>query len=172
MLLTSATFRYARCLALQANGDRPGTLREQAAFENFRARVAPDALWGKNKAVPVLAVASEVLEARVATSAAEALPHWERAVALQDALVYEEPPAWYYPVRESWGAALLGAGKAAEAEAVFREGLKRSPRNGRILFGLMESLRAEGKTEAAEMVRKEFEANWAKADVKVRIDEM
>jgi tetratricopeptide (TPR) repeat protein len=172
MPLTSATFRYARCLALQASGDRAGALREQGAFETFRARVPADAMWGVNKAAPVLAVASEVSAARVATSVAEALPHWERAVALQDALLYDEPPAWYYPVRESWGAALLRAGKAAEAEAVFREGLRRSPRNGRILFGLMESLRAQSKTEAADWVQKEFEANWAKADVKLSVAEM
>lgn len=172
MPLTTATYHYARASALQGSGDRAGALREQAAFENTRARVPPDAMWGNNKAAPVLAVASEVLAARVATSVAEALPHWEHAVAMQDALVYDEPPAWYYPVRESWGAALLRAGKAGEAEAVFREGLKRSPRNGRILFGLMESLRAQSKTEAADWVRKEFEANWAKADVKVRIEEM
>jgi Flp pilus assembly protein TadD len=91
---------------------------------------------------------------------------------MQDALVYDEPPAWYYPVRESLGAAMLRAGKAADAEAVFREGLKRSPRNGRILFGLSESLKAQGKTEAAEWVRKEFEACWAKADVRLTIEEM
>jgi tetratricopeptide (TPR) repeat protein len=172
MPLTSATFRYARCLALQASGDHAGALREQGAFEIFRARATPDAMWGNNRAAPVLAVASEVLAARVATSAPEALPHWEHAVAMQDALVYDEPPAWYYPVRESWGAALLRAGKAAEAETIFREGLKRSPRNGRILFGLMESLRAQGKTEAADRVQKEFEASWAKADVKLSMAEM
>jgi tetratricopeptide (TPR) repeat protein len=170
--LTTATFRYARALALMGSKDRAGALREQSGFEAVRAKAPADAMWGNNKAAPVLALASEVLAARVAASVAEALPHWERAVALQDALVYDEPPAWYYPVRESWGAALLRAGKAAEAERVFREGLKRSPRNGRMLFGLMESLRGLGKTEASEWVRKEFEANWAKADVTLRIDEM
>ena len=58
-------------------------------------------------------------------------------------LVYDEPPAWYYPVRESLGAALLRAGRGADAEKVFREGLRRSPRNGWMLFGLLESLQQE-----------------------------
>ena len=100
------------------------------------------------------------------------MPHWRRAVAIQDALVYDEPPGWFYPVRESLGAALIRAGKPAEAETVLRDGVNRSPRNGRMLFGLMESLRAQGKTEDAEFVRREFDAAWRKADVKLSIEEM
>jgi len=75
-------------------------------------------------------------------------------------------------VRESLGAALLRAGEAGEAESVFRDGVKRSPRNGRMLFGLMQSLRAQQKNEDAEWVKREFDAAWAKADVKLTIDEL
>jgi len=67
---------------------------------------------------------------------------------------------------------LLRAGNAQEAERVFRDGVNRSPRNGRMLFGLMESLRAQKKNEEADWVRKEFEAAWAKADVKLKIEEV
>ena len=91
---------------------------------------------------------------------------------MQDALTYDEPPPWYYPLRESLGAALLRAGQPAEAEKVFREGVKRSPRNGRMLFGLLESLKAQNKSGAADAVRREFEAAWAKADVKLRVEDL
>jgi thioredoxin-like negative regulator of GroEL len=87
-------------------------------------------------------------------------------------LVYDEPPAFYYPVRESLGGALLRAGKAVEAEKVFREGIRRSPRNGRMLFGLMESLKAQKKVEAAEEVRKEFETAWAKSNIRLKIEDL
>jgi hypothetical protein len=120
-----------------------------------------------NKAAVVLELASEVLGARMGEDAVGRL---RKAVAIQDGLVYDEPPAWYYPLRESLGAALLKAGQAAEAEAGFREGVRRTPRNGRMLFGLMESLKAQGKSEAAEMVRREFEAAWGKADVKLTVE--
>ena len=100
------------------------------------------------------------------------LPHWRRAVELQDALTYDEPPGWCYPLRESLGAALLRARQAAEAETVFREGVRRSPRNGRMLFGLMQSLTAQGKTEAASSVQREFDAAWSKADIQLSIDTM
>lgn len=111
------------------------------------------------------------VDARLAENAAASLPHWQRAVELQDHLVYDEPPACFYPVRESLGAALLRAGRPAEAEAVFREGLYRSPRNGRMLFGLVESLRAQGKDHAAAMVATGFESAWSRADVKLRLED-
>ena len=150
-----------------ARGDRAGAVEEQRGFEEARAKVPADSVWGNNRAADVLGMAGEILAARVADSPALAVPHWERAVAMQDALVYDEPPAWYYPVRESLGAALLRAGRASDAEAVFREGIARVPRNGRMLFGLMESLRAQGKNGAAELVKREFDAAWQKADVKL-----
>jgi cytochrome c-type biogenesis protein CcmH/NrfG len=93
-------------------------------------------------------------------------------VELQDALLYDEPPAWYYPVRESLGAALLRAGKAAEAEAVFREGQRRSPRNGRMLFGLREALKAQKKAESAAWVDREFREAWKRAEVTLRIEDL
>ncbi len=170
--MSQATWRYARTLAFAGRGDRSAATREQSAFGTIRGQVPRAAAWSTNKANNVLAVASAVLAARLAPSPAEAVPHWRQAVDLQDALSYDEPPAWYYPVRESLGAALLLAGKPAEAEAVFREGARRGPRNGRMLFGLMESLRAQGRTEDADFVKREFESAWAKADVKLRIDEL
>jgi len=120
----------------------------------------------------VLAVAGEALAARIASAPGDAISHWQQAVQMQDALVYDEPPDWYYPLRESLGAALLRAGRATAAEMAFREGVKRSPRNGRMLFGLMESLKAQKKDEEAGWVRREFEAVWAKADVKLRLEDL
>jgi hypothetical protein len=39
------------------------------------------------------------------------------------------PPFWYYPVRQSLGAALLAAGEAERAETAFEESLKKAPNN-------------------------------------------
>jgi len=117
-------------------------------------------------------MAGEIVAARVAESPAAAVPHWKRAVEMQDALVYDEPPDWYYPIRESFGAALLRAGHAPEAEAAFRDGLRRTPRDGRMLFGLLESLNAQGKSDAAAWVQREYEAAWRKSDLKLRVDDL
>ena len=86
-----------------------------------------------------------VLDARIAEARGDrkaAIASW-RAVAAEDALAYDEPPAWYYPMRESLGAALLADGQAAEAEKVFREDLASHPRNGRSLYGLPQTLKAQ-----------------------------
>ena len=169
---SAAVWRYARALAFAARQDHAAAAHEQAVFEEMRKGVAADAMWGLNKATDMMALTSTVMAARLAATAADAVPLWRRAVDMQDALVYDEPPAWYYPIRESLGAALLRAGMKPEAESVFREGVRRSPRNGRMLFGLMETLRAEGKADDADSVKREFDAAWAKADIKASLAEM
>ena len=80
-----------------------------------------------------------------------------------------EPSYWPIPVRPTLGAALLQSGDAAKAEQVFREDLKRWPRNGWSLFGLEQSLRDQGRTESAELVAREFEAAWKRADTKLAL---
>jgi tetratricopeptide (TPR) repeat protein len=170
--LTNAFRHYGRALALQAKGRHAEALREQLEFETARKHANAAGIWGNNKAGDILAIGAEVLAARVASSPSEAVPRWQRAVELQDALVYDEPPGWYYPIRESLGAALLRAGRPAEAEAAFREGVRRSPRNGRMLFGLQESLKAQKKTEAAAWVAKEYEAAWKNSEVRLRIEDL
>jgi tetratricopeptide (TPR) repeat protein len=169
----TATWRYARAMALLARADRAGAARERDAFEIARKKIPAERPWGTlNTSGDVMALAAELMAARFATTPADALPHLEKAVGMQDALVYDEPPAWYYPVRESLGAALVRAGRGADAEKVFREGLKRSPRNGWMLFGLMESMKAQGKSEGMEELKRELDAAWAKADIKQTLDAM
>jgi hypothetical protein len=114
-----------------------------------------------------------VLDARLAWARGaheESIRLWTRAVAATDTLPYDEPPVFFYPVRESLGAALLLDGKAQEAERIFREDLVRHPRNPRSLFGLRESLAKQNKTGDAEWVSREFEAAWKDADTALRID--
>ena len=149
--LAGAIRRFARSWACAEKGDRAAAEREAAAFAEARKAVAPDAIWGNNAASDVLALAAAALEARRSEidRRGDALAAWKKAVALQDALAYDEPPAWYCPVRESWGSALLRAGKAAEAEAVYREDLRRNPRNPWSLAGLRASLEAQHRAEEA-----------------------
>jgi tetratricopeptide (TPR) repeat protein len=169
----TAIWRYARTLALLAKGDRPGAQRERAAFDAARRGISHDRPWGTlNVAGDVLTVAAESLAARFSATPAEAVEHWEKAVGTQDKLIYDEPPAWYYPVRESLGAALVRAGRAVDAEKVFREGLRRSPRNGWMLFGLIESLKAQGKSDGMDELKRELDAAWAKADLRQTFDAM
>ena len=86
----------------------------------------------------------------------------------EDALKYDEPPGWLIPVRHSLGAALMQAARYAEAERVYRDDLARLPDNGWSLFGLAESLRAQGKNAAEiETTKTKFDKLWAKADTPI-----
>ena len=97
MRSTTLIWRFARALAFAARGDRAAAEREQQAFEARRKALPADASWVNNKASDIMALASEIISARLAAAPAEAVPHWRRAVAIQDALVYDEPPGWFYP---------------------------------------------------------------------------
>jgi tetratricopeptide (TPR) repeat protein len=96
----------------------------------------------------------------------DAETHFRAAMAIEDQLAYMEPPWWIEPVRHALGAVLLNAGKAREAEKIYREDLVRFPQNGWALYGLWQSLRAQGKPEAAK-AEAEFKQAWAGADVQL-----
>src|SRR5207253_4568059 len=121
-----------------------------------------------NNAGAVFDIATAVVDARMTVARGDrvgAIAHWQRAVDAQDRLAYDEPPAWYYPVRESLGAALVQKGDAAEAERVFRPDLEPNAGNGRSLFGLWQALEAQHNTAASAEARRQLEAAWKSADV-------
>jgi tetratricopeptide (TPR) repeat protein len=172
MLASNAMLHYARALAFAARSDRAGATREQAAFAAARAKIPADRPWGQSQTGDVMTVAAEILAARLSNTSDEELPHWRKAVEVQDKLIYDEPPDWYYPVRESLGAALLRASRAADAEQVFREALARSPRNGFVLFGLLETLKAQNKTEGRDQVQREFDSVWSKKAIPLTLGDL
>ena len=114
-----------------------------------------------------------MLDARIAWTRgarADAIRLWTSAVAAADRIPYDEPPVFFYPVRESLGAALLLSGKPEEAERLFRDDLARHPRNARSLFGLHESLVKQGKDADAAWVKRVFDEAWKDADTALTID--
>jgi tetratricopeptide (TPR) repeat protein len=167
--LTGA-WHYVRGLALAATGRVDAAQAELERVRALRDEPGASELYFLSGATPaqLLDIAAAVLEGRIAGARgdwASALAPLERAVALQDALPYTEPPSWYFPNREALGHALLQAGRPADAEAVFRTQLEKTPRNGWSLFGLAQSLRAQGKTEEAALVEDRFREAWKLADV-------
>ena len=165
-----AWWHFARGVALARTGKAEAAAQERMALAETSAKVPPEALFGGTgleSARTVLALTSIVLDARIAAangSLPDAIRLWTSAVAAADKLPYDEPPIFFYPVRESLGAALLLNGKAEEAERVFRVDLARHPQNARSLFGLHESLVKQGKNADAEWVQRAFDEAWKDAD--------
>jgi hypothetical protein len=173
--ILKSVWHYGRVLALVAARDIKRAEAETKLFEAARERVPAGAFYGNNTPKDVLQLASDVLDARVIWLKGDrkaSIESWRRAVNAQDALSYDEPPPWYYPVRESLASALLRDGEALEAEKVFREDLARNPRNGRSLFGLWEALKAQKKMADAVWVERQFAAAWKDADTKLRIEDL
>jgi predicted Zn-dependent protease len=130
--------------------------------------MSPERTVGLNSARTLLTIASHVLGGQIEAKQGrvpEAVRQFEEAVRLQDGLRYFEPPDWYYPVRESLGAVLLNAGRAQEAERVFREDLKRTPENPWSLRGLADALRAQRSDREAASVEERLRRASSHADV-------
>jgi tetratricopeptide (TPR) repeat protein len=118
----------------------------------------------------VLSIAPEVLAGDIALARKQyerAISHYERAVRLEDGLVYTEPTEWHYPPRHALGVALLAAGRPAEAETVYWDDLRRFPDSGWALFGVVQALKAQNKTEQAAIVEARLKKAWARADVEL-----
>ena len=83
---------------------------EQRRFERERAALPAENLYvANNKAGDILALAAATLDAQLAAARGEHGRVARRVASGRDAegaLQYDEPPAWFYTVRESLGAAL------------------------------------------------------------------
>ena len=169
MLYVTGAWRYARGLAFLGTGRRAEAASELGQLRAVRQSVpAERTLANFFKMSDMLALAAEILAGEIAARGGDAdaaVKHLAEAVRIQDEHWFTEPPPWYFPVRQSLGAALLQAGRAAEAEAVYREDLRRNPENGWSLFGLAQSLRAQGKAADASAIDARFRRAWARADV-------
>jgi tetratricopeptide (TPR) repeat protein len=169
---------FGRGIAHAARGNLAEAEREHGAYADARKAIKPESDWGYNKAKNMLEVTDAVLDAWVARARrddAAAIDAWRIAVIKEDMLSYNEPADWFYPSRESLGAALLRAKRFPEAEQAFRDDLTRNPKNGRSLYGLWQTMLVSRKgpeKPAVEAAEKQFRDAWKYADVMLNIEDM
>jgi tetratricopeptide (TPR) repeat protein len=170
-MFARSVWHYARGVAFAAKAQPEDAKAELAMLEPLKDDVS--VLFLDSRDYPgsaLVGIAIHLLEGEIAYRGSEfdqAVSHFKQAVTAQDLLPYTEPPFWYYPTRQSLGAALAAGGKHAEAEAVFRKDLKQYPHNGWSMFGLAQSLTAQGKMEEAAKAKMHFETIWQFADVEL-----
>ncbi len=179
LVTSTGLWRYARGRALAATGRTAEAAIERDSLRALQVRAShdlpPGMTIGFAPPAVVLDIAAAVLAGELAARSrrfGEAVRHLESATRLEDALTYNEPSDWYYPTRLSLGAVLVEAGRARDAEAVYREELRRRPNSGWALFGLEQSLRAQRKDALAATVHGEFERAWRGADVRLTASRM
>jgi hypothetical protein len=163
-------------MALAGQGKAREAAAEQRRFERERAALPPESQYLiNNKAADLLTLAAATLDAQLAEArgdGAAATAAWRRAAVLEAALQYDEPPAWFYTVRQSLGASLLRAGDHAGAERVFRDALATHPRDGRLLYGLWQTLLAQGRGSEALLVEQQFARAWADATISLTLNDL
>jgi len=164
-------WHYARGMAYLHRDNFDGAIAELAVLHKIAEDPqTPEVTIGFTNAGTLLTTADQVLSGELAAKQGayqRALYHLGRAVRLEDSLLYNEPPDWYYPVRHTLGAVLLEAGLPEEAEVVYWEDLGKNENNGYALFGLLQALRAQGHDAETVDVEARLKAAWSEADVKL-----
>ena len=159
-----AMWHYARGVGMANAGNVTGALAEADAIAKFeQANDFGNLDAGGVPARQVLQVAQNVVRARIAQASkdsAGAISHFQTAAALADGFAYSEPPYWYYPIRQSLGAALLLAGDLDRAEEVLRASLMRTPNNGWALFGLMKVYEQRGDKPSERAAKQLLDKAW------------
>jgi tetratricopeptide (TPR) repeat protein len=155
---------YARGVAFAATGRGAEAAKELAAVQAALASIPASDVDARR----ILDIGQHALQGEVALRGgkpADAVAHFEAAAKVEDAILYSEPPLWYYPIRESLGQAYLAAGRPADAERAYRQDLELFPGNVWSVFGLMQAQRAQGKWQDAAATDAVYRKVAAKADV-------
>ena len=165
-----AIWHYARGTAYARTGRSAEARRELAMLERLAGDPQLQRVRVKNinPAAPLVRIALLTLRADLAIGerhADVAVAALTEATAVEDGLAYDEPHLWLAPTRHALGAALLAAGRPADAASIYREDLRHYPENGWALFGLAEAQRREGEVDAARATDRRFRAAWRNADI-------
>jgi tetratricopeptide (TPR) repeat protein len=178
MKVTTGFWHFSRGMALAGTGKVSEAEAEYKIVSDAQAATPADEIFNapiNNKTKDILEIAKDTLGAKIAMAKKDnngAVAMLREAVAIQDTLKYGEPPDWFFPVRESLGAALLLNGDAAGAEKVFREDLDRNPRNPRSLWGLQQALLQQKRDYDAGFVQKQFEASWKGGAAGLKLEDL
>lgn len=171
-------WHFGRGLAFAGTGKLAEAEAEYKIVSDVEEATPPDLIFQmpiNNKAKDIMKIAKDVVGAKIALAKKDsggAVAMLREAVAIQDTLKYGEPPDWFFPVRESLGAALLLNADATGAEKVFREDLDRNPRNPRSLWGLQQALLQQKRDYDAGFVQKQFKASWKGGTTALKLDDL
>jgi tetratricopeptide (TPR) repeat protein len=170
LTITRALWHFARGLAFAAQDEIKQAEAELAALQKITRAMPENLQYGnRNLAKKVLTVPLSMLQANLDLARKDprsAIENLQKAIEVEDSLNYIEPADWYIPSREALGALYLRTGNPSLAEKAFRADLEKNRRNPRSLFGLRESLKAQGNLTASRLVDQEFQAVWRNAEVR------
>jgi tetratricopeptide (TPR) repeat protein len=168
----TAIWHYAEAMAAVRQSRRADAEMHYAKLKTLAADPVMETLtvWDRYPLAHAVNIAERTIAAELASASgdhAAAIRALQEAVLIEDKIPYDEPPGWHAPVRQGLGAMLLADGQAKEAEAVYREELRRNPVNGWSLKGLALALDKQGRHDEAARTEQEFAKAWQHADVQL-----
>jgi len=170
-----AYWHFSRATAYASLGNMESAQKEKDLMVQFQKQITPTEEIAKNHASKVLELAAIMLDAtfaRIQKSSSEYINYLKKGVELQDRLYYDEPPAWYVPVNQVLGFALLQQKQYVEAAASFEKTLKSLQRNGRSLFGLTLSLKGQDLETDAYWVEREEKTALKHASIQLQVNDL
>jgi tetratricopeptide (TPR) repeat protein len=172
-LLDNVFVRFSRCdLVTATTGFSAGYCNARAGQTPLASKISKDI---RSAGSDMTTIPADIIDAQLAENRGDptaAIALLEHAIGVQDNFSYDEPPAWFFPIRERLGAVYYRAGEFADAERTFRDDLLRNPKNPRSLFGLAQTLDQEGKLAEAADVQQEFEQAWVHADASLNMKDL
>jgi tetratricopeptide (TPR) repeat protein len=167
-----AIWHYARGMAFNAKNDAENAAKELQAIREVAkdTRLATQFIWGVNSAAQLTTIATNVLNGEINAKKGlfdEAIASLEQARDIEDSLMYQEPPDWFFSTRHTLGHILLQAKKFEEAEKVYLQDMVTYPENGWALMGLYKSLMGQGKIREAKLVKTRFDKAWKWSDLTI-----
>ncbi|MFL1011224.1 tetratricopeptide repeat protein [Flavisericum labens] len=165
-------WHYARGIAFTRKNNIKEAQEELEAIDKLIKDPEMETLiaTGFDSGTTIAKLAYEVVAGEIATAKNDlesAISHLEKAVKMEDLLIYNEPSAWHIPPRQNLGAVLLKAKKYKAAESIFKEDLEVLRQNGWALMGLYKSLKLQGKSGEAEGALEEFHEAWKDSDIEI-----
>lgn len=167
---------YARALARAQQGNDPAFESEIAAMNQLTGHDGMAAMVAQGVPAPdLLKMAEHVARGKrhyLRGQYADAISEYRKAVTIEATIPYQEPPYWYFPVRQSLGAALLAAGQKEAARDAFRGALIQAPSNGWALFGLAQAEASLGNRLEAAAARRSLTKAWLGDPRWLRLDRL
>jgi tetratricopeptide (TPR) repeat protein len=168
----TALLHYAKGMAYVGKGKLKQAKKELAFLSSISSReeLKKVTIWDINSVYELVQIAEKVLRAEILAAEkqhAQSIELLKEAIEIEDNLNYNEPPDWFFSVRHILGAILLEAGENEEAIKIYQADLKRLPKNGWALKGLVIAYSNMNKLSEAKILEEQFNKAWLTADVEL-----
>lgn len=127
-------------------------------------------IWEINTVYDLVQISEKVLKAEILAHEKDfktSIAILREAIAMEDALNYNEPPDWFFSIRHHLGQILIKNGQHRVAIELYEEDLKNYPNNGWAHHGLKQAYTLLNDTENVSKMEELIAKSWEYADFEI-----